>query len=168
MISSHVHGILELLTRLLVLFFLEQETALGNDHLSAIGGHLGNQGLGVRDFFQFILNSDLQLQDLVRVLSILNLLSDLLSLGVQASLVQRLCVIQLVRVDLRVKLGQLIVHVGRLSIVLNVIITVTEERQGCTVPRRELELVGQELDHLISLMNLTILTSWYFWSLTRE
>ena len=76
--------------------------------------------------------------------------------------------IQLVRVDLRVKLGQLIVHVGRLSIVLNVIITVTEERQGCTVPRRELELVGQELDHLISLMNLTILTSWYFWSLTRE
>jgi hypothetical protein len=122
----------------------------------------------VRDFFQFILNSDLQLQDLVRVLSILNLLSDLLSLGVQASLVQRLCVIQLVRVDLRVKLGQLIVHVGRLSIVLNVIITVTEERQGCTVPRRELELVGQELDHLISLMNLTILTSWYFWSLTRE
>jgi len=59
----------------------------------------------VRDFFQFILNSDLQLKDLVRVLSILNLLSDFLGFGVKASLVQRLCVIQLVGVDLGVELG---------------------------------------------------------------
>lgn len=64
------------------------------------------------DFFKFILNGDLKLEDLFLILRVLDLLSYLLSLDVHASLVQALSMVQLVRVNLRVELGKLIVHLS--------------------------------------------------------
>jgi hypothetical protein len=82
----------------------------------------------VRDLLEFILNGDLKLEHLLLILLVLNLLSHLLGLHVHACLVETLSVIELVGVDFWVELGQLVVHLGRLGVVLDVEVTVAQER----------------------------------------
>jgi hypothetical protein len=102
----------------------------------------------VGDLLELILDSDLKLQDLLSEVLVFDLLSHLLGFGVQAGLVKTLCMVELVRVYFREKLGQLIVHVGRLGVVLNVEVAVSKEGKGGSIPGTELDLVGKDTNHL--------------------
>ena len=48
------------------------------------------------DFFQFVLDCNLQLKDAILVLRVFDLLSNFLSFGIKTSLIERLSVIELV------------------------------------------------------------------------
>ncbi len=85
---------------------------MSDHHFRGIGRHLADQRLSVRNLLQLILNGDLELQNTIGVVWILNLLSDLLRLGVETSLVQGLRVVELVRIDFGVELSQLVIHVS--------------------------------------------------------
>ena len=56
--------------------------------------------------------------------------------------------VQLVLSDIRVELGELIVHVSSRAVVLDIEIAVGQQRQGGAVSGRELELVRQDTDNL--------------------
>ena len=80
------------------------------------------------DFFKFVLNSDLELKYLVTVLWVFDLLRHLLCLSVETGLIERLSVVESVGVYFWEKLGQLIVHVCRLSVILDVVIAMPKQR----------------------------------------
>lgn len=71
------------------------------------------------DFLEFILNSDLQLQNFVSIVRVLDLLADFGGIGVEGGLEQGLGVVHLVRVHIRVELSQLVVAVGGVTVVLD-------------------------------------------------
>ena len=60
--------------------------------------------------------------------------------------------IQLVLNDVGIELGQLIVHVGGTTIVLNVEIAVSEQGKSRAVSRRELKLICKDSNNLHILL----------------
>ena len=56
----------------------------------------------------------------------LNLLSYLKSLCVHASLIETLSMIQLILVDIWVEFGELVVHVGRIGVILDVKVAIAK------------------------------------------
>ena len=75
----------------------------------------------------------LQLEDLVCVLWIFDLLSNLRRFLVHASLEEALSMVELVLGDVWVELCQLIVHVGSGAVVLDVEVAVSQEGEGSAV-----------------------------------
>lgn len=106
---------------------------MSNGAFRNIRWHLLNETLGMSDFLQFILDGDLELKNLISILLVLNLLSNFLSIGVETSLVETLGMVELVAINLREELSQLIIHICRLSVILNVIVTMTQQREGCSI-----------------------------------
>ena len=102
----------------------------------------------MRHFFKLILDVSLNLEDLVGVLWVLDLLRDLGSFRVHAGLKQALCVVELVLGNVRVELGQLIVHVGGIGVVLDVEVAMGKEGKGGPIARTELQLVCEDSDDL--------------------
>ena len=78
----------------------------------------------------------------------IDLLGNLGRLLVHASLEKALGMVELVLDDIRVELGELIVHVSSARIVLHVEVAVSEEGKSGTVARRELKLIGEDADDL--------------------
>ena len=54
--------------------------------------------------------------------------------------------VHLILVNIREELRQLIVHICRICIVLNIKVAISEERQGGAVAWRELQLIVQDRD----------------------
>lgn len=63
------------------------------------------------DLFKLVLYSNLKLENLISIVGVFNLLSNFLSLSVHSSLEERLSMVQLVLVDIWIKLGELVIHV---------------------------------------------------------
>ena len=97
---------------------------------------------------QFILDVHLKLQDSFCILLRLDLLYHFGCFVVQASLEQTLRMVHLVLVDIGIELRQLVIHICRTCIILNIEVAVTEQREGCTVSRTELQLVVQDANDL--------------------
>lgn len=76
---------------------------------------------------------NLELQDLVCVLLALDLLSNFACLRVSTSLQQTLGVVKLVLVHVREELCELVVHLGRVSVVLDIEVAMTEQTQGGSI-----------------------------------
>lgn len=93
------------------------------------------------NLFQFILDSELQLLDLGLVIWVIDLLGHFRCFCVQCSLEEGLCMIQLIRVYLRIEFRQLIVHICRLSVILDVIVAISEQGKCRSTPWCKLELV---------------------------
>ncbi len=74
--------------------------------------------------FKLVLNVHLELDDLVRVVRVVDLLGHFGGFLVHASLEQALCVVEFILDHIRVELGQLIIHIGRAAIILNVEIAI--------------------------------------------
>lgn len=72
----------------------------------------------------------LKLNDTVGILGVLNLLGHLASLGVEASLKKALGVIKFVLGHVGVEFGELVVHVGCVSIILHVEVAVGEQAES--------------------------------------
>ena len=120
------------------------------------------------DFFQLVLNCDLELQNLLGVVWVLDLLHNLGGVLVHGSLEQTLGVVKLVAVNVWEELCKLVVAICRVSVVLDLEITETEERKSSSVSWRELELVAQDVDNLVMLLlsdqgvdGLGVLAVWY-------
>ena len=105
------------------------------------------------DLFEFILDSDLELDYLVLVLGTGDALAHLEGLLVHATLVQALGVIDLVVLCVWEETGQLVVHVGRVLEVLHMVIAVAQQAEGRSVARVELELIGQDVDDVHVLLS---------------
>ena len=127
LVARGVERLLELGLGVLVLLLLVEDATLGDDGFAGIGRHLRDETLGVRHLLQLVLDVHLELQDLVGVVGVVDLLGHLGSLLVHASLQKALGVVQLVLDDVGVELGELIVHVCRATIVLDVEIAVSEQ-----------------------------------------
>lgn len=82
------------------------------------------------DLFKFILDSNLKLGNSVRMFRTLNSLTDLQCLFIHISLVETLCMIDLVLDTLRVELRELVIAVGRGLIVLHIVVAIAEEGEG--------------------------------------
>jgi hypothetical protein len=141
LVSSHVKSFLELVLGFFVFLLFIEHASLSYDSLWSIGGHLSDKRLGVLDFFKLVLNSDLKLENFLSIVSVLNLLNNFSGLSVESSFEKRLSVIKLVRINIWEKLGQLIVAISRISVILNLKVTETEERKSSSVSWRELELI---------------------------
>jgi hypothetical protein len=76
----------------------------------------------MRYFLQFILYSDLQLQYSICIFRVLDLLSHFLSFSIQACLIERLGMIELVGVNFWVEFGKLVIHISGLGVVLDVVV----------------------------------------------
>ena len=100
------------------------------------------------NLFKFILNGNLKLKNFVCVILILNGLANLLGFLVHGSLEEGLSVVHLVLVNLWEELGKLIIHICRVTVVLNLIIAVSEKGEGSSVSWLELKLVGEDVDNL--------------------
>ena len=83
----------------------------------------------------------------------IDLLSNLGRLLVHAGLEKALGMVELVLDDIRIELGELIVHVSSTRIVLHVEVAVSEEGKSGTVARRELKLIGEDADDLSKYNN---------------
>jgi len=125
LVTGSVERFLELRSSLLILLFLEKHTPCGNDSFGRIRRHLRNERFGMRDLLEFILDGHLQLLDLAGVLLVLDLLGHFRSFGIEAGFEKGLRVVELVRVNGRVELGKLVVHVCRVRVVLHVEIAVS-------------------------------------------
>ena len=151
LIPGDIQSLLELGPCLVKFAFFEKHAALRHNGFGGVDGHLLDERLGRHDLFQLVLDTDLQLQDLVFEVPALDLLQHLQSIGVHAGLVKRLSVVQLVRVPsvtITEELRQLVVAVGGTAIILYLELAVPEQRQGSAVARRELELGREDGDHL--------------------
>ena len=125
LVSGLVESLLELLPGFLIFLLLVEHTSLGYDCLCTIGRHLLDQGLSMSDFLELVLTSYLQLENFVCVILVFNLLSYLLGFIVHNIFVERLGMIELIGVYFWVELGELIVHICSVSIVLDVVVTIT-------------------------------------------
>ena len=148
LVASQVERLLELILSGLEFLFLVQDATLGNGSFARIWGHLLNERLGVCHFFELILDVDLELDDAVSVGGVFNLLGNLASLGVEAGLEEALRVVEFVLGHVGVELGELVVHVGRVSVILHVEVAVGEETECSARTGRELQLVGEDCDDL--------------------
>ena len=99
-------------------------------------------------FFQFILDMGLELEDLIRIFWIFDLLGNFRCLLVHSSLEQALSVVEFVLSNIWVEFGELVVHVGSTSVVLNVEVAVSEEGKSRAVSWTELQLIRQDSDYL--------------------
>lgn len=75
-------------------------------------------------FFQFVLASDLKLEDLICIFLIFNLLGHLLSFIVHSILIKCLGMIELVRIYFRIELSELVIHVSCICIILDIEVAV--------------------------------------------
>ena len=99
---------------------------------------------------KLILDVHLELEDLVRVLGVVDLLSHFLGFLVHASFEQALSVVKLVLNHVWVELGKLIVHISGVTIVLNVKVAVSQQGKSSSIPWAELQLIGQDANNLSS------------------
>jgi len=95
---------------------------------------------------------NLELKNLLGVFWVVDLLSNLRSFLVHASLEEALSMIQFVLNDVGVELGQLIVHVGGTAIVLDVEIAVSKQGKSGAVSRRELKLIRKNANNFHILL----------------
>jgi hypothetical protein len=137
LIPCLVNGLLKLGSSLHILFLLIEHAPSGDNCLRLILCDLLNQRLRMRNFLQFVLDGDLKLQDHIGVVLVLDLLGDLLSLGIKTSFVKSLGVVKLVRHYIRVELGELVVLVRGIGVVLDVEVTVAQEGESCSTSGRK-------------------------------
>ena len=86
LVASHVDRLLEFGLSFLKLLLLVEDTALSDQTLWGLLGHLGDQAIGVGHLLQLVLDVALDLQDSVVILGVVDLRSDLACLGVHACL----------------------------------------------------------------------------------
>ena len=110
----------------------------------------------------------MELQNLLGVVWVLDLLHNLGGILVHGSLEQTLGVVKLVAVNIWEELCKLVITICRVSVVLDLEITETEERKSSSVSWRELKLVAQDVDNLVMLLlsdqgvdGLGVLAVWY-------
>ena len=127
LVASRVESLLELALCFLILLLLVEDATLGDNSLGTVRGHLRDERLGVGHLFELILDVSLKLQDLLSVLGVLNLLGNLGSFLIHASLEETLGMVKLVARDIRVELGKLIILISSISIVLNIEVAMSEE-----------------------------------------
>ena len=96
LVAGRVERLLELALGVFVLLLLVKDTALGDNSLSRVRRHLGDERLGVGHLFQLVLDVHLELQDSVGVVRMIDLLSNLRSLLIHARFEEALCVVQFV------------------------------------------------------------------------
>lgn len=127
----------------------------------------------MRHFFELVLDVHLQLENLFRVVWVIDLLGNLRGFLVHAGFEQALGMVKLVLDHVRVELGELVVHFGRVAVVLNVEVAIGEEGESCAVSWGELKLIVEDSDDLEMAHTLLVqidnswgrgLTSLYFWS----
>ena len=148
LVAGRVERLLELALGVFVLLLLVKDTALGDNSLSRVRRHLGDERLGVGHLFQLVLDVHLELQNFVSVVGVINLLGYLRGLLIHASLEEALSVVQFVLDHVLVELGELVVHVSRTAVVLDVEVAVGKQGKGGAVPWRKLKLVRQDTNHL--------------------
>ena len=81
----------------------------------------------MRHFFELVLDVHLELQDFVGVVWMVDLLGHLRSFLVHASFEKALGMVELVLDDIRVELGELIVHIRGTTIVLDIEIAICKQ-----------------------------------------
>ena len=104
------------------------------------------------NFFKFVLNSNLKLKDFVSIIGVLDLLTDLGGIVVKGRFEQRLGVVHLVRINIREKLGQLVIAVGSVTIVLDLKVTKAQKGKGGSISWRKLKLIRQDINDLMILL----------------
>ena len=103
----------------------------------------------MRHFLELVLDVHLKLKDLVSIVGVVDLLSNLRGFLVEASLKEALGMVEFVLDDVWVELGQLVVHVGCTAIVLNVEVAVGKQRKRGSISWRELEFAREDSNHLL-------------------
>jgi len=77
LVTSDVERLLELALSILILFLLVEDTALGDDSFGRVGRHASDQRFGMRNFFQLVLDVNLELKDPLSVVRMIDLLGHL-------------------------------------------------------------------------------------------
>ena len=77
------------------------------------------------DLFKLILNCNLELENPIGIFSVLNLLHYLLSFHIHGSLEKGLRMVELILINIRIKLRQLIVAICSISVILDLKIAVS-------------------------------------------
>jgi len=60
--------------------------------------------------------------------------------------------VQFVGINIREKLGQLVIAISSVSIILNLEVTEPQKGKGSPVPWRELKLIVEDIDNLVILL----------------
>ena len=152
LVAGGIERFLELGLSIVKLLLLVQDAALGDDGLARVGRHLRDQALGVSHFFKFILDVDLELEDLVGVVRVIDLLGNLGGLLVQAGLEEALGVVESVLDDVGVEFRELVVHIRGTRVVLDVEVAVGQQGKSRSVSWRELKLISKNANDLHILL----------------
>jgi hypothetical protein len=126
LVSANLKGLSKLVLGCFIFLFFVENATLSNNSFCGLWRQLSNERLCVSHFFKFILDMNLNLNNLVSVLRILNLRCNFTSLNIHAGFKKGLRMVEFVLSHVRIEFCKLVIVFRCFGVVLNVEIAVGE------------------------------------------